>query len=369
MGQYVRNLVRCLPRAAPDFEFLLLTDRRLPRSIVPEGCRQVVLGLGLAANSQSVSRFSYQLHSVFWMNVLVPGVLARERVDLFHGANVVVPLVGRCRCATTIPDLVSMRVPGTFTRFYEFYRRQAVSVAARRAVRIVAISDSTRRDIIELLEVAPAKVTTIHLGVDSSFSPVEVLPELERVKQQLGLPNRFILHVGAVERQKRLEPLMVAAAEILGKGLIDGVVLAGEEGRGSEDVKRVVAELGISAQVRFLGYVAQESMPALYSLARCTVYPSWYEGFGMPVLEAMACGSPVITSNTSSLPEVAGDAGLLVPPGDSEALAGALERVLANERFRNELISKGLARAGQFSWDTCAAKHADLYREVLAARC
>jgi glycosyltransferase involved in cell wall biosynthesis len=301
------------------------------------------------------------------MNVLVPGVLRRERVDLFHGTNIAVPLFGGGRCVTTIADLVSVRVPGTFTRFYDLYRTLSVPAAARRSAHIVAISESTRRDILELLRVLPEKVTTIHLGVDASFAPVTDAGRLERTRERFGLPDRFIIHVGAVERQKRLEPLMAAAAAVLAKGLVDGVVLAGEEGRGTENVRRVVAELGIGERVKFLGYVPQEFMAPLYTLARCAVYPSWYEGFGIPVLEAMACGTPVITSNTSSLPEVAGDAGLLVPPGDVEALTVALERVLTNERFRDGLVSKGKIRVGQFRWDTCAAKHVDVYRRILEA--
>jgi glycosyltransferase involved in cell wall biosynthesis len=305
------------------------------------------------------------IYSVYWMNVLVPRILEKERVRLFHAANVAVPVLAPCPCVATIHDLVSFRVPGTHGRLYEFYRRQSIPDAARRAARIVAVSESTKRDIEELVGVCPDKIRVIHHGVDDGLAPVADRATLDRARRRFRLPSRFVLHVGAVERQKRLEPLMGAAAAVLRHGLVEGVVLAGEEGPGAADVRREVARLGIAERVHFLGYVTREDLPALYTLARCTVYPSWYEGFGMPVLEAMACGSPVVTSNTSSLPEVAGGAGLLVPPGDSRAIASALERILSDDRFRTELVAKGLVRARQFKWETCAAKHIGVYREVL----
>jgi glycosyltransferase involved in cell wall biosynthesis len=300
------------------------------------------------------------------MNVLVPGVLKRERVDLFHGTNIAVPLVGGCRCVSTIADLVSVRVPGTFTPFYDLYRELSVPAAARRAAHIVAISESTRRDILELIRVRPEKVTTIHLGVDASFVPVTDAAQLKRARERFSLPDRFIIHVGAVERQKRLESLMQAAARALEAGLIDAVVLAGEEGRGADNVRRVVAELGIGERVKFLGYVPQEFIASLFTLARCAVYPSWYEGFGMPVLEAMACGTPVIASNASSLPEVGGDAAVLLPPGDVGAMAKALEQLLTDERARSDRVRLGLARARRFTWEACAAFHVEVYRRFIS---
>jgi len=143
------------------------------------------------------------------------------------------------------------------------------------------------------------------------------------------------------------------------------VVLAGEEGLGAGDVRRVVAELGIGDRVKFLGYVPQEMVAPLYSLARCAVYPSWYEGFGMPVLEAMACGTPVIAANASSLPEVGGDAAVLVPPGDVGALARAMEQLLDGERERAGRASRGLSRARQFTWEACAERHVEVYRRFM----
>ena len=200
IGLYVHHLARCLPRVAPDIDFLLLVDRPLPPDRVPAGCRAVVVGGRPSADSQSVSGFSAKLHSIYWMNVLVPGVLKRQRVDLFHGTNIAVPLVGGCRCVSTIADLVSARVPGTFTPFYDLYRKLSVPAAARRAAHVVAISESTKRDIVELIRVLPEKVTTIHLGVDASFAPVTDAARLERTRERFGLPDRFRLPPGFSKR-------------------------------------------------------------------------------------------------------------------------------------------------------------------------
>jgi glycosyltransferase involved in cell wall biosynthesis len=257
-------------------------------------------------------------------------------------------------------------VPGTFSSLYVGYRRWLVPAVTRRAVHIVEVSESTKSDIIELAGVAPDKITTIHNGVDEGLSPVTDVALLASVRERFALPDRFILTVGAVERQKRLGPFLSAAAPLLRKGLVDAVVLAGEKGRGVGEVEAVVSQLGISEKVRFLGYVPSEVVPALYTLARCSVYPSWYEGFGLPVIEAMACGTPVITSNASSLPEVAGDAALLVPPGDVEAMQQALERVLTDDRLRVDLAAKGIQRATKFRWRTAAIRHVELYHRFLS---
>jgi glycosyltransferase involved in cell wall biosynthesis len=191
------------------------------------------------------------------------------------------------------------------------------------------------------------------------------IEELEHARQRLRLPRRFILHVGAIERRKKLETLLAAAVPLLSANLVDEIALAGEEGHGAGEVRRVAVELGIQERVRFLGYVAQELLPALYGLAQVLSLASVYEGFGMPVIEAMACGTPVVTSNVSSLPEVAGDAALMVTPGDVDGLRQALARLLTDVRLRDDLRQRGLARAREFSWESTAAGHLALYRRVL----
>jgi glycosyltransferase involved in cell wall biosynthesis len=365
-AQYIQHLVRWLPVVAPDIDFLLMADRQLPVDRVPAGCRSIVFGENSLSDSQSVSSMAEKSRSVFWMNVLVPFVLRRERVDVFHGPNIAVPPFACCPSVSTVADLVSERIPGTYTPLYHLYRKLLVPSAVRRAVHVIAISESTRRDVIELLHVPADKVSTILLGVDESFMPVADAGLLDRIRTQYRLPTRFVIHVGAIERQKRIETLVRATAELVGKGLLDGLVLVGEDGLGSGDVRAAVTRCDLAGRVTFLGYVPQEHLAPLYTLAACAAYPSWYEGFGLPVLEAMACGTPVVASDASSLPEVGGDAAVLVPPGDITALTSAIEVLLTDVDQRSERVERGFTRARTFSWKQCAARHVDVYRRLLS---
>lgn len=365
IGQVVHSIIWQIPHVAPDLELLLFVDRSLPTNAVPEGCRQVVVGRRPSFESQSYSRFNSQLYSVYWMAVLVPAALRRARIDVFHGMNVAIPLARGLPCVSTIHDLVSERIPDTFSPLYVRYRHLLVADVVRRADHIVAVSECTRRDVVDVFTANPSCVSTIHNAVDDGLAPVSVPDKLNDVRRRYGIPGRYVLTVGAVERQKRLGPFLAAAAEMIRRQLIECVVLAGEEGRGADDVRRQVVELGIADRVRLLGFVPQDDIPALYSLAACSVYPSWYEGFGLPVLEAMACGTPVITSNVSSLPEVAGDAALLVSPGDSRAIADALGMVLTDASLRQSLIERGFGRVKQFSWRRSAEQYVQLYRRII----
>jgi len=364
VGQYVYQLALRLPQLAPEFEFLLFVDRLLPD--VPSGCRQIQVGRPFSTKSQSRSGLRPKLYSLYWMNVLVPRALKREGVALFHGTNFALPMVTRGCYVATVHDMIYARVPGAFEQMYERYLGYLVPRSVRQARKVITDSEAVRRDLIELLGLEPDRVVAVHLGVDTAFSPADNPDYLNRVRQELKLPTRFVLYVGAIERRKKIEGLMRAVAVVLRKGLTDGVVLAGEEGHGAESVRQVIAELGITERVRYVGYVPQDLMGGLYNLAQVLVLASVYEGFGMPVLEAMACGTPVVTSNLSALPEVAGDAALLVSPRDPAELERALERVLTDERLRSDLRTKGLARVRQFTWEQTAAKHIEVYRSVLA---
>ena len=365
VGQYVSQLVRHLPSLAPEVEFLLFVDRPLPGLQIPEGCRQVLVGRPFTAESQSLSGLGSKIRSYHWMNYSVPNALKREQVDLFHATNFAMPARTSCPCVVTVHDLIYARAPGAFEPLYERYLKVTVPAAVRRARHVIVDSAATREDLLEFVAPDPARVSVVHLGVGDEYHVHEDTHELDCAREQLGLPRRFILHVGAIERRKRIEILLAAAAPLLNGGLVDEVVLAGEEGHGAGNVRRTAADLGIQDRVRYLGYVPQDSLPVLYSLARVLSLASVYEGFGMPVLEAMACGTPVVTSDVSSLPEVAGDAALMVTPDDALGLRQALERLLTDSELRSEMVRRGLARVRGFSWGRAAAGHAAVYRQVL----
>jgi len=366
VGQYVFQLALNLPRLTEGVEYLLFVDRPLHDGSIPAGCREVVVGRPFTTESQSVAGPWPKLYSLYWMNYLVPRALKRERADLFHATNFAVPAHAACPCVVTIHDLIYARAPGALDPLYEWYLRLTIPVAVRRARHIIADSAATKNDLLELVGTDTGRVTVVHLGVSGEYHVCEDGDELRRVRQELGLPGRFVLHVGAIERRKKLEALLEAAAPLLTRRLIDAVVLAGEEGLGADAVRRTAHGLGIENQILHLGYVPQDRLPALYGLAQVLSLASVCEGFGMPVLEAMSCGTPVVTSNVSSLPEVAGDAALMVTPGDVDGLGRALERLLTDSRLRTEMIQRGLARARAFSWKRTAAELVAVYRRVLA---
>ncbi len=288
------------------------------------------------------------------------------------------PLRRRPRTVVTIHDMGYLHFPEAHTRAQLIYLRLSTLWSARAADRVIAISRATRDDLVRYAGVRPEKITVIYHGLSERFRPVEN-PELIRAtRARYGIGERYFLYLGTVQPRKNLERLIEAFASLgdrrwgLGVGaatpdshppsLIPQLVIAGKKGWLTEAIERRAAELGLSGRVIFTGYVPDADVPALLSGALAFVFPSLYEGFGMPVLEAMACGAPVLAANTSSLPEVAGDAALLVAPTDIAAIAAALARLAAEPGLRDDLRARGLARAAEFTWDRCAAQTLEVLR-------
>jgi glycosyltransferase involved in cell wall biosynthesis len=363
VGHYVRQLARRLPALAPEFEFLLLTNAPLAKGRVPDGCRQVVLGRAVADGTALA-----KVYSPFWMNCLVPSLLAREGVGLFHGTNYALPVLGHCRRVLTIHDIAFVRVPSAFSPLHRNYLRLLASTGARIADHVVVGSQAAKIDLVQLWRLESRDLSVIHHGVDECYAVCEDQGYLARVREQLRLPERFLLHVGAMEVRKDIQTLLRAGAQMIRDGAVDGIVLAGRDGPGADSVRRVASSLGVRDKIHFLGYVPQQMMRGLYSLALALVFPSRFEGFGLPIIEAMACGTPVVASDSSSLPEVAGGAALLFPTANDAALGSALRHLLGDARLRGDLRLRGLARATDFSWARSAAQHIEVYRSVLDQR-
>jgi glycosyltransferase involved in cell wall biosynthesis len=361
VGQYVSQLSARLALMAPDFKVYLLYDRPTGHDVVPGGCEQVVLG-GFHPDSRSFS----MTYSPVWLNTLVPSFIRRTGVDLFHGTNFVLPLHGRCRYVATIHDLTFIKSSESFNALYRCYMSLQVRNSLRRAQCVISVSESTKRDVEEAFDFGSQRIETIHEGVGAEFVPCKDVGLLASLRALYHLPGRFVLHVGTVEHRKNLVTLLRASKTVIDQKLLDGVVLVGQDGRGADEVHSSVVSLGLEPHVSFLGYVPQEQMPAIYSMASVFAFPSLYEGFGLPVLEAMACGTPVVASTTSSLPELTGNAALTFDPGDVLALSSALTKVLADSLLHRQMRSRGLERAKCFSWDTAVSHHLRLYREILS---
>jgi glycosyltransferase involved in cell wall biosynthesis len=243
----------------------------------------------------------------------------------------------------------------------------AMRISSRQADAIIAVSESTRQDVIRLLDIDPGKIFTTQLGVDPSFKVIDENDSLEKAASNYGLPENFILYLGTIEPRKNLPLLIKSYKRLVDSGTKHKLVLVGKYGWMYKEVLHLVDELKLTNWVYFTGYIPQEDLPLVYNLATLFVYPTIYEGFGLPVLEAMACGVPVITSQISSLPEIVGDAGVLIPVSGAGALYDAMDRLLQNKSLRDELIKAGLTRAKTFSWERTAQLTYKIYQKVLGS--
>lgn len=273
--------------------------------------------------------------------------------DIFYSPDFVLPPTRAKKKILTIHDLSFKRIPETAVPTLKWYLEGAVPRAIERADLILADSDATRNDLIELFHTPAERVQTLYSGYDAMFRRITDENEGARVRAQYQLHKPFILHVGTIEPRKNLVRLIEAFSRLPQRNELE-LVIAGGRGWMYDEIYAAPEKFGVRASVRFLGFTPDAALPALYSLAELVTYPSLYEGFGLPVLEAMACGAAVVASNNSSIPEVAGDAAVLIAARDTEALASAMERVLEDAALRASLQQKSLKQAGRFSWEKSA---------------
>jgi glycosyltransferase involved in cell wall biosynthesis len=303
---------------------------------------------------------------ILWEQLWQPVELRRERIDLLHSMAFVQPLVLGCAGVVTIYDLSFFLFPQRLPSWRRAYLRWGTASSARRATRVIAISSSTKHDIVRLLGVSESKVDVVACGVDDDFRPIESKEQLESLRRKRHLPPEMLLFVGTLEPRKNLTTLLRSYALLRQRFDPPPLVVGGPKGWHHEEVFALAEELGLQEHVRFPGYIPRDELPHWYNAALLFVYPSLYEGFGLPPLEAMACGTPVVASNTSALPEVVGDAGLLVEPTDAEGMADAMYRVLADSELKDTLRAKGLERARAFSWQRAARETARTYDRAMS---
>lgn len=299
--------------------------------------------------------------------------LRRSGAGLYHGAAYAMPRFGLrgLPAVVTVHDLSFFRLPEAFPARQGRYLRMATRAAARRADRLVAVSEFTKSEIVSLLGVEADRIIVVPNGCDPAFRSYP-RHEIEAWRAEQGLPQRFILTVGTLQPRKNLGTLVRAYAELrrgwpAEHGRAPNLVVAGGVGWGDADVGGLAQRLGIAPYVHLPGYVPPADLPRYYAAASVFAFPSRYEGFGLPAVEAMASGTPVVASDASSLPEVLGGAGLLVPPDDVAGWAAALGSVLTDESRRAALSVAGIARAERYTWERAAERTADVYRGVLGA--
>jgi glycosyltransferase involved in cell wall biosynthesis len=306
---------------------------------------------------------------IAWEQIVLPGALARARADLVHGLVNVLPLASRLPGVVTVHDLTFVRTPELLPPLKRAYQTWFARVSVARARKVIAVSRQTAADLGECFGVPAGRVTVVYNGVAPEFRPG---PAEERAQFRIrkGLPMRYLLYLGTLEPRKNLELLVGAFARWRRQAAPEDravqLVLAGAKGWYYEEIFRRVQELGLSDAVSFPGFIPAAELPDWYRGAEGFLYPSLMEGFGLPVLEAMACGVPVVCSQFPSLLEVAGNAALSVSAHDEEALAHAIQLLTGQPELRAALAAQGLARARMFTWRRCAEETIAVYERVLA---
>ena len=357
IGTYIRNILTELSRLDRTTEYVVL-------------CRPDDLESGdvLGRNFRMVPETAptYSVAEQF----RIPVSLAREGVRLVHEPHYVLPALVRCRSVVTIHDCIHLMFPQYLPgRLAYVYAKGSMWTAARKANRILTVSEASKRDILRFFKVPPEKVEVIYNAIDERFLAPANPERMDLVKQRYQLDHPFVLYVGNIKPHKNIERLIGAFARVRARGCDPDLrlVIIGDEISKYPGLRQSVHKHKLDKYVRFLGFQPTDTLAALYRLARAFVFPSLYEGFGLPPLEAMACGTPVVTSNLSSLPEITGGAALLVDPYDVEAIADAMCQAVTNDALRADLISRGIQRARSFSWTQSVRKIHDIYMQVASA--
>ncbi len=294
----------------------------------------------------------------------LPIEISAMGLDVLHSPDFIPPFRRNCSSVITIHDLVFMLFPHFLTKDAARYYSQ-IDQAVRRTDAIIAVSQATKNDIMRLLGVQEQRITVIYEAASPVFRPIKTPDLVQRVRERFGIHGEFVLFVSTIEPRKNVPNLLKAFRQLLDNYRLGiKLVLAGERGWMFDEVFKIVTDLDLVEDVIFLGRVSTEELLWLYNAAQVLVAPSIYEGFGLTPLEAMACGTPVVVSNVSSLPEVVGDAGILVDPHNVDELTVGIWRSLSDSKLRNCLIAKGLKRAATFSWDKAACETLELYHSL-----
>ncbi len=355
IGRYAVELARALAAREDGLEIVLLTA----------GGPGPLAGLGLRQVSLPGCRLLPGLITLG--NLLIPILARRLRLDIVHDTTGVTPLAlgaGGARTVVTVHDVIPWSFPGVSTTLDTVIYRRWLPWVLPRVDGILTVSECSRADLTRYLHIPPDRIHNTSEGVADAYRPATE-SAIAQVRARYGLSAPYILYVGSVEERKNLRGVLQAYARLRQRGLACSLAIVGAAKWKYDGIMRTLADLQLADEVVFTGYVPDDDLPVLYSGAAVFAFPSLYEGFGLPALEAMACGTPVVAANTSSLPEVVGDAALTVDPADVEALAEAMGRVLADEALRQELRDKGLGRARQFTWQRAAERTVAVYRALL----
>jgi glycosyltransferase involved in cell wall biosynthesis len=360
LGNYSRGLITALMEAHPEAEVRLYTPRQKGR--FPE-FERLASAKGTICPPRTLPG---KVLPWLWRSAWIASDVRKDCADIYHGLSHEIPFgLGRkgIPSVVTVHDLIFLRNPEYHPGINGAIYRAKTAYACRHADRIIAVSGQTKQDIVRFYGVAPGKVSVVYQACDPRFSKPAAEAEKSRVKSALGLPGRFILYVGTVIPRKNLLGLLHAFAALSDKSM--ALVAVGRGKAYLDECRKFVLENGHSGRVRFIDFVAQEDLPALLSLAECFAYPSFAEGFGIPVLEAASAGVPIVASNQGCIMEAGGPESLYADPSDPEAIQAALESVLSDGQLRVRMRAAGLAHAAKFTRKAWAEGTWEVYREIL----
>lgn len=358
VGNYVLHLIQNLRKVDPDSIYFFLSLKKNLSFLGPLAPEQNPL--------QTV--FSHENHPLgdFWEHFILPIRLMKKGIDVFHGPASLIPFRrDHYQVVVTIHDLVAFLFPETIPLKYGAYMRYLLRQAVKRANKIISVSHHTRQDLIEILKVPSEKIVVIHEAPSPIFRPYDRNKVRTLLKERYGIKKKYIYHLGNIEPRKNLIVLLQAFTRVCQElGTEYQLVVSGQKGWLIRSLSHFLKNYPMRDQVLFTGYVPTEDLPLLMNGAEIFVFPSLYEGFGLPVLEAMSCGTPVISSNRSSIPEIVGSAGVLVDPTDVKELAHRIVYLLRNGEERRRLSLLGKDQAARFSWEEVARKTLNVYRSV-----
>lgn len=363
VSRYVSNLIRNLALIDRQNRYLLFFDLEGFAAVGQDNFRQRVIRISPCLGKGSLRQ---KIESVLWVNFLLPYALLKEKVEVLHSPNSVSPLLTRpgCKTVITVNDMLPFVFPQLHPGTYSNFIRMSLPPAMAKADKIITYSQAVKKDIQNICHIPEEKIEVIYLGLEPRHKIITDLDRIEAVKCKYGLPDRFVLFIGTLEPRKNVTRLIIAFSKSKEIRATHKLVLAGQEGWLSESIFETVRNSGLAGDVIFTGYIQEDDLPSLYNAADLFVFPTLYEGFGLPLLEAMACGIPIVASNTSSIPEIVGDAALLVDPYSVEDIARGMERALLDSNLRAMLVQKGLERVKQFSWQTTSEKTLKVYQQV-----
>ena len=355
IGTYIQNLLRELAKIDRQNEYVLFTRPR-----------DVSVAASLGENFRAVPNRS--AHYSIGEQISIPLAVKREHLDLFHAAHYVLPALTPSKTVVTIHDCIHLMFPEYLPHHLGYaYARAALYTAAHKSDRIFTVSEQSKRDILKFFKVPPEKIVVTPNAIDERVIAPPTEEHVTQTRERYQLSHSYLLYVGNIMPHKNLERLIEAFHLVRTQGRSElELLIIGAEISKLQALRRAVHRYDIHRYVRFLGYVPDETLAVLYRLASVFVFPSLYEGFGLPPLEAMASGTPVVTSNVSSLPEVVGDAAILVDPYSAQAIADGILKVLRSTHLRDDLRRRGLKRSQEYSWARSVQRVREIYDEVLS---